>query len=237
MKISKRLEVIASFLTEGSRFADIGTDHAYLPCYICLNDQEASAIAGEKNKGPYEQAKKNVQRYQLEERIEVRLGDGLEVLEDAQITELIIAGMGGPLIVDILQKGKQYLHTVQKMVLQPNVAENKVREWLLENDYMLTNETMVKENDHIYEILVATQPNAKKALHPYSAEQLEKELFFGPFLFARKTPIFYEKWQKILRKKRKVLRQLQFAKKQPDIKKIQQFKKEVRWIEEVLENE
>src|SRR5690625_4730954 len=113
MKISKRLEVIASFLTEGSRFADIGTDHAYLPCYICINDQEASAIAGEKNKGPYEQAKKNVQRYQLEERIEVRLGDGLEVLEDAQITELIIAGMGGPLIVDILQKGKQYLHTVQ----------------------------------------------------------------------------------------------------------------------------
>src|SRR5690625_4876558 len=153
MNISTRLEAIAAFLTKGNYFADIGTDHAYLPCYVCLQDHQARAIAGEKNRGPFEQAKKTLQAYQLVDRINVRLGDGLEVINNSPVSELIIAGMGGLLMVDILNNGKEYLSSIDRLILQPNIGEDHVRRWLINNYYVLTKETIMKEKDQIYEIL------------------------------------------------------------------------------------
>src|SRR5690625_1476783 len=98
IRISVRLKEISKHIPKASFFADIGSDHAYLPSYVCLNDNEATAIAGEVNKRPYNKAKEVVNRFQLNNRIDVRLGDGLSVLESAKPDTLVIAGMGGKLI-------------------------------------------------------------------------------------------------------------------------------------------
>src|SRR5688572_1442382 len=114
-RLSKRLKEVAAFLPRGAWFADIGSDHAYLPCFICSGDSTSKAIAGEVNRGPFESAQKNVRKLGLEHQIEVRLGDGLEVIHlSDQIKQLVIAGMGGGLITKILVEGKDKLVSVER---------------------------------------------------------------------------------------------------------------------------
>lgn len=232
MKLSQRLETIASFLSEGTFFADIGTDHAYLPCYVCSFDKNARAIAGEVAKGPFQIARETVKFYGLEDVITVRLGNGLDILKNDQIYELVIAGMGGSLITEILEKGKNRLKSVQRMILQPNIGEYNVRKWLQTNDFHIIKEVILKDNNHIYEIIVAEKSISS------STDQIkttEKELFFGPFLLKEKSPVFYEKWFKQLSNIREIIEQMNRARVK-DQEKICRFKLELKWIEEVLQN-
>lgn len=103
--LSERLQKIAKYLEDPVIFADIGSDHAYLPCYVCLHNNQAKAIAGEINKGPFLRAKQTVREYQLTAQIEVRKGNGLDVIEPGEVNQITIAGMGGKLIRDILTEG------------------------------------------------------------------------------------------------------------------------------------
>lgn len=103
--LSKRLEKVASFVPKGAIVADIGSDHAYLPCYLVHKGIIQKAVAGEVVKGPYQSALKKVKEEGLENQITVRLADGLEAIESADHVDTItIAGMGGSLIVSILEK-------------------------------------------------------------------------------------------------------------------------------------
>src|SRR5699024_9282011 len=102
IQLSKRLQTVASFLSAGTTFADIGSDHAYLPCYVCLRDSSAQAIAGEVNVSPYKRVLNTVQHYRLEQQIDVRLGSGLSILRQGGVCEIEIAGMCGSLIPTIL---------------------------------------------------------------------------------------------------------------------------------------
>lgn len=233
MKLSKRLYAVATFLSQGSFFADIGTDHAYLPCYVCLQDKNAHAIAGEVSEGPFKSAYKTVKAYGLENVIDVRLGNGLEVLQDDQITELVIAGMGGALITEILENGKKTLDTVQRIITQPNIGERRVRKWFLNNGFTLTNEVIIKEGNHIYEILVADKG---VEANPYQMDQFDKQIYFGPLLLNEKSPIFYEKWQSNLYKTKDIINQMKQAKIKNKAK-LHKLKLELEWIKEVLQNE
>src|SRR5690625_1402991 len=191
--VPQRLKTISCYLSEGATFADIGSDHALLPIYVCLHDSNAKAIAGEVNKGPYKQAKKNVNKHQLNHMIDVRLGNGLAVVHPNEINELIIAGMGGSLISSILENDKNKLSTVNKVILQPNIHARKVRQWLIKNGFCITDETIVKENGHFYEIIIG-QPSHATLLTNDISEQREKELIFGPILLQEKTIYFRQKW-------------------------------------------
>src|SRR5699024_10738733 len=105
LKLSERLKRIAYHIPLGSRFADIGSDHAYLCSHVCLQDPNAFAIAGEVREGPYAAAQKTIQKYQLEHSIQVRLGDGLEIIHETDhVDTVVIAGMGGKLMTEILRK-------------------------------------------------------------------------------------------------------------------------------------
>ncbi|MFC4022772.1 tRNA (adenine(22)-N(1))-methyltransferase [Oceanobacillus longus] len=233
IKLSNRLLTAVSYLPNGANFADIGSDHAYLPCYVCLSDPTAKAIAGEVNKGPYESAKATIHKYHLDERVEVRLGDGLEVLQDNEVNQIVIAGMGGSLIKTILENGKSKLSRVERIIAQPNVDARNVRRWFYENDYILTHEAILDENDHIYEVLVA---NKVSDSNPYSKEFMEKELLFGPFLLKKKSTVFKEKWTLEHQKLDRVIAQMRNASK-PDYAKIELFEKELAWMEEVVKDE
>jgi len=158
IELSKRLRTAAKFVQPGDRLADIGSDHAYLPSKLAEKGMITFAIAGEVAEGPLERSTKEVIRRGLSHIIEVRKGDGLEVinLED-NITIITICGMGGSLIRNILEEGKQAgkLLNITRLILQPNVGEEKVRQWLDENGFSITNEEILEENNKIYEVIVA----------------------------------------------------------------------------------
>lgn len=232
LKISKRLATIALYLPNGTFFADIGTDHAYLPCYVCLNDPLARVIAGEANEGPYQSALHTVKTYQLHDVIDVRLGDGLEVImSNEHIKQIVIAGMGGSLITQILDKGKRKLHSVERIIVQPNVNARLIRQWMLDHHFSIVSEEIIEEHNHIYEIIVADQGKAS----PYKEDVIDQQLLFGPFLMKEKSQPFIKKWKSEMRKITKIIQQMEKANVQN--KQLDQFKLERKWMKEVIKNE
>lgn len=228
IKLSERLQCVASYLKNGTTFADIGSDHAYLPCYVCWADPKATAIAGELNKGPYESALSTVAENKLQGRIDVRHGDGLSVIASGEVEEVTIAGMGGSLIASILETGKERLKGVQKIIAQPNVDARSTRNWLTRNGYKIADEMILEEKGHIYEII--------SAVYTGTAEQLtEQEALFGPILLSKKSDTFFDKWHDELEKVERALGQMTQAV-EKDMKKINRFKTERKWIQEVLTN-
>lgn len=230
INLSKRLTTIATFLPAGAYFADIGSDHAYLPCYVCTQDKDAYAIAGEVNNGPYQSARETVRTFALEGQIKVRLGDGLQVVGNDPIKQVVIAGMGGSLITKILKDGNQYLSSVERIIAQPNIGEKNVRKWFLDNNFLLKEETIVEENGHLYEILVADKGENDPV---YTDQELDRQLFFGPLLLREKPPAFIKKWTLQKRKQQQIIAQIKQATIQ-DKGKIKQMERELQWIEEVL---
>ncbi|MFG6121085.1 tRNA (adenine(22)-N(1))-methyltransferase [Thalassobacillus sp. B23F22_16] len=229
--LSRRLQVVASYLPRGAHFADIGSDHAYLPCYVCLKDPSAVAIAGELNDGPYQSAKKEVEANNLTDRISVRKGDGLSVLSSDEVEQIVIAGMGGTLITNILETGKSKLTRVSRLVVQPNVDAKSLRRWLADNGYRITAEEILEEAGHIYEVVVADKQSAGEQI-----KYTDKEIYFGPYLLKEKNDPFKRKWIEEKAKKEYVREEMNKAV-TPDTKKIAVLEQEIQWIEEVLQNE
>ena len=109
--INHRLRTVSEFIKPG-KLADIGSDHAYLPIYAIQTNLISQAIAGEVIKG-LSKLQKNVREYALSNQIDVRLGDGLEVIKhNEQLDNITICGMGGPLIAKILKEGQQNLNQI-----------------------------------------------------------------------------------------------------------------------------
>ncbi|WP_042145958.1 class I SAM-dependent methyltransferase [Paucisalibacillus sp. EB02] len=228
IKLSNRLLRVASYLPKGAIFADIGSDHAYLPCFVCQNDPTAHAIAGEVNVGPLSSAQETINKYELKDYVEARLGDGLSVLQQDEVNQVVIAGMGGSLIRSILENGQDKLLSVDLVIAQPNVDEKNVRNWFMENNFKIQDETILEENGHIYEIVVGKRVN-------YTITLTEKEQLFGPKLLTQKNKLFYKKWESEREKLIRVINQMQNAKFQ-DHHKLRKFQEQLGWIEEVLED-
>lgn len=231
--LSKRLKLIASYLPDQANFADIGSDHAYLPCYICLYDRHARAIAGELNKGPFLRATQHVADCKLSNQIEVIQGNGLHVLHDHQVDQVVIAGMGGTLIRSILEEGIAYLTDVKRIIVQPNVEAPTVRKWFHENNYVLVAEEIIKEDGHIYEILVADKGRDTNEYDETNTNNTEIDLLFGPYLLKEKNQAFKEKWISEKAKKERIVNQMKQAK-VINHSKIADYQWEITLIKEVL---
>lgn len=196
-KLSKRLETVASFVPTGAVVADIGSDHAYLPCYLVHKGMVKHAIAGEVVKGPYESALRQVRNEGLSEKVTVRMADGLAAIEPSDHVDTItIAGMGGPLIVSILENHPEKLNSVTRLVLQPNIHAKAIREWALTHGWALTNEVILEEDDKIYEILI---------LQRGPMTLLEADVLLGPYLSVRCSEIFVKKWSREVEQWQRVL--------------------------------
>lgn len=205
-KLSQRLEKVADFIPKGDRLADIGSDHAYLPCNVVKKGLTPFAVAGEVVEGPFQSAKRQVEVEGLTEKISVRKGNGLEVISDGEVDCITIAGMGGALIASILEEGKEKLKSVKRLILQPNISASTIRNWLLENGWELLEEEILEEDEKIYEILVAEKGDPNK---PY--KDIHKELLLGPFLLVKKSAIFRKKWQGELENWQRILAKLENA--------------------------
>ena len=186
--ISKRLELVASFVPQGAILLDVGSDHAYLPIELVEKGQIKGAIAGEVVEGPYQSAVKNVEAHGLKEKIQVRLANGLAAFEEAdQVSVITIAGMGGRLIARILEEGLGKLANVERLILQPNNREDDLRIWLQENGFQIVAESILEEAGKFYEILVVEVGQMKLSA---------SDVRFGPFLSKEVSPVFVQKWQK-----------------------------------------
>ena len=186
--ISKRLELVASFVPQGAILLDVGSDHAYLPIELVERGQIESAIAGEVVEGPYQSAVKNVESHGLKEKIQVRLANGLAAFEEAdQVSVITIAGMGGRLIARILEEGLGKLANVERLILQPNNREDDLRIWLQDNGFQIVAESILEEAGKFYEILVVETGQMKLSA---------SDVRFGPFLSKELSPFFVQKWQK-----------------------------------------
>ncbi|OCX50101.1 SAM-dependent methyltransferase [Limosilactobacillus reuteri] len=225
--LSARLACVASLVPAGARVADIGSDHAYLPAALVLDGKIDFAIAGEVVKGPYENAVHEVKDHQLEGKVIPRLADGLAAIEPAdKVDTITIAGMGGSLIASILEKDKNKLTGIKRLVLQPNVGESQLREWLMNNHYQIMTEKIIEEDNHIYEIIVA-----EPSVVPFRYSKYE--LDFGPFLLENKGPIFKKKWQEYLQREAHVIDQMQKAQ-QPPVKKINEINQFLSQVKEAI---
>ena len=135
MKLSERLMTIISLIPQNSIVADIGTDHGYIPAYLIENKISKKVIGTDISKGSLEKIIEYVRGLGYEEKIDSRLGDGLEVVKPYEIDTVIIAGMGGLLIRDILEKDKDVRESIVNFILQPMVAAKELREYLIENNF------------------------------------------------------------------------------------------------------
>ena len=186
--ISKRLELVASFVPQGAILLDVGSDHAYLPIELIERGKIESAIAGEVVEGPYQSAVKNVEAHGLKEKIQVRLANGLAAFEEGdQVSVITIAGMGGRLIARILEEGLEKLSNVRRLILQPNNREDDLRIWLQDNGFQIVAESILEEAGKFYEILVVEAGQMKLSA---------SDVRFGSFLSKEVSPVFVQKWQK-----------------------------------------
>lgn len=184
MKLSKRLQTIADFVKKGAVVADIGTDHAHIPIYLIKNNIISKAYACDINKGPLEKAKENINYYGVKN-IELRLSNGLEKLKTDEADTLIIAGMGGELITDILEKGRRFFESKRKFILSPHTKIDEVRKFLLSNGFEITKEDMCIDEGKFYTVMEVKYTENKEM---YS----EAELLYGKYLIENKHPVLLE---------------------------------------------
>ncbi|WP_323704730.1 tRNA (adenine(22)-N(1))-methyltransferase [Mammaliicoccus sp. Dog046] len=218
--LNKRLTKVSEYLNH-RKLADIGSDHAYLPIYAIQNQLINTAIAGEVVKGPFLAAQQNTKNYALSDQIEVKLGDGLEVVDET-VDVITICGMGGPLIAQIIDEGKSKLTHFPDLILQANIHALPIRENLQKLEYKIEDECIIKEKKHIYEIIVAKKGNMQLT---------DKEMKFGPILLKNKNELFAEKWNRELESLEKISKQLE---NHDDQTRYHEINLQIQQIKEVL---
>lgn len=227
MKLTPRLQAIAELIPPGSVVADIGTDHAYLPIYLLLEQISQHAVASDINQAPLEQAQEIISAFNCHQKIDLRLGDGLEVLTAADdVDTVVIAGLGGRTIASLLQRGRTKLAQIKRVILQPMNETGYLRLYLAKNGFALFHESLVSERKHLYEIILA-KPGQEMEQDPF-------RLSLGPRLLEKKPPLFQRLLKEKIRKLRMVYNSLQKAKKKDVTEKICEVERQLNCLQEVL---
>lgn len=181
MRLSKRLEMVASFVEKGSRIADIGTDHGYLPIALVERGICPKAVAMDVRPGPLERAREHVLACGLEEKIALRLSDGLAGLKPGEADTAVMAGMGGELVIHILEQGRHLWDEVKTFVLSPQSELDKVRLYLEEQGFFIAREEMVAEEGKFYTAMLVQRGQ----MH----YQRPADYFYGKHLIEEKNPV------------------------------------------------
>lgn len=166
LKLSPRLEAVASFVRENARLCDVGTDHAYMPVRLIQSGRIRSAIASDVLEGPLRHAEETVAAYGMRDSIRLNLGNGLEGLETEGVTDIVIAGMGGELIAEILSAAEWVRSPDIRLILQPMTKQDELRRFLCKNGFAITEETLAEEGRRIYQVICASYDGILRELSP-----------------------------------------------------------------------
>ncbi|MBQ3463032.1 MAG: SAM-dependent methyltransferase [Clostridia bacterium] len=220
--ITPRLEMIIKHV-RGKKIADIGTDHAYIPIYLIENSLAGYVIASDINKGPLLIAGDNIKNHNLTEKIETRLGGGLSVLKENEADTIIIAGMGGILISEIIDADIE-IAKKSNLILQPMNAQYELRKYLLSNGFKNTNEDIAVEGFKVYNLIEA----ASGEQQPF---ENDFEYHVPHYLTSHKY--FKNLYNKKHREFTKVIKGLENSN-EPDTEKLNQYK---NWLKELKKYE
>ncbi|MCL2678438.1 MAG: class I SAM-dependent methyltransferase, partial [Clostridiales bacterium] len=171
LKLTHRLLALAGLALPGKPAADIGADHGYLPAYLALNGICPLVIATDRAEGPLNSARALVQFLCLESRVKLRLGPGLSVLEPGEAATVILAGMGGGSIIDILEASSAVWGSAERLVLQPQKDAPALRRFLSKNGWRIVAEEIAQDGGFYYEMMAAEKGGQVLS---------EKESEFGP---------------------------------------------------------
>lgn len=192
LNLNPRLRKIAELVPPNRCTADIGTDHGYIPIELINNGVTPHGIASDINKGPLLRAQANIQKHNLESYIETRLGSGLSTLSAGDAEVIIIAGMGGILISEILKASKDVANSAKLLILQPMTAVTELRQYLVEDGFKIETEHLVAEEDKLYNIIVASPDG--------SCHYTLAELYLGKNL-DKTSPDLFPRYQTAVLKK------------------------------------
>ena len=152
LELTPRLQLLADWVPQGARLADVGTDHAYLPVWLSLHGRVSCAIASDLRKGPLERARLTGSTYGAQG-IDYRLCNGLADIRPGEVDTIVIAGMGGENIASILAAAPWTRDGGHTLLLQPMTRSAELRRFLMENGYAITRETLVRDRGTIYPVM------------------------------------------------------------------------------------
>lgn len=151
-KLSPRLSLCANMVRDNKKIVDIGTDHAYLPIWLAKARKVNHAIAADVKKGPLNSAIFNIKKYHVENIVETRLSNGLTKICPHEVDDIIIAGMGGELIIKIIN-GASWIKNGKRLILQPMSHAYDLRKFLIDNSYDVFAEKAVLSYGRVYTVL------------------------------------------------------------------------------------
>lgn len=153
--LGNRLALCASLVRPGTRLADVGTDHAYLPIWLAGRGLIRSAVACDVRPGPLSRARRNIARYAVQDVVSARLSDGLDAVLPGEADDVVIAGMGGLMMISILERAPWLRDGDRRLVLQPMTAAPQLREYLAREGYAVLAERAAAEDGHVYAAMQA----------------------------------------------------------------------------------
>ena len=220
VKLNQRLSTVASFVDNNKKVIDVGCDHALLSIFIAQNKSPLKMIASDIKEGPLEQAKQNIRKYQVENQIKVKLGNGIKTIEE-DIDTIIISGMGGLNMIGILKYDIDKYSNIDTIILSPNSDTYEVRKEICKLGFYISDETLVKDKGIVYPVIKFLRGKKK-----YSY----KDYLYGPVLIKNKDKLFLEYLNKEKETKENLLKVLP----KKYLSKRLKLKKELKVISKII---
>lgn len=225
MVLNKRLLVVSEMIVRGKSLADIGTDHAYLPIYLVQKGIVPFAVATDIAEGPYIRALREVKKAGLEDKIEVRKGDGLKVLARGEVCNIVVAGMGGETIASMLEEDWEKAASFEHFVFQPMSRPESLRYVLAGKGWPILDEKVVVENNRFF-VMISSKPGSK----PYSLSPLEAEI--GPIILRTKENAAFLRYY--WKKYKSVEQELCKSRSEYENSLLLEYREKIKGLEEVL---
>lgn len=190
IELSKRMQSVADMIQPCDEVGDIGCDHAFVSIYLVEQHRAKRVIASDVRRGPIAIAKRNIEAMNLSDQIEIRMGDGLDTIVPGEVNAVVLAGMGGMLMIDILERGEEVVTRCDQLVLQPQSDIEKVRRYLAEKGYHLADEQMLIDAGKYYNLLdVRVHEMVQK--DEYDCSKLADDwcYMYGGSLLRKKDPV------------------------------------------------
>jgi tRNA (adenine22-N1)-methyltransferase len=228
IKLTDRLQKIADFIDTGESVADIGTDHGFLPISLWESGKSPYVILSDINAGPLEKARYNTDKYYPGEDFDVRIGNGIDTLKPAEVDAVVIAGMGGILISEILGADPELTRSFKRFILQPRNAQDKLRGWLLGNGFRIDNEALVREGKYLCEIILAVPSD-----HAGEMKNSGIDLEISPLLFEKKDPLLVEFIENKIRIEKKILEAIRAGANRDQADKLKKSEERITILQEL----